>query len=936
MTKNSVTIGGRRMSERFFNRGKWARYALLTMISMTSASHADAPSANPKEALMLRRITEYWKDGDYATVKRQIVNFIENNPDTALYDHLSAMLGDLYFQEKNFRQALNTYDLIANPEIREKTFFNHLQAQFEMRDYLAVIEKAEKYFKQHPNDRSEQPVKIRYLLAESCFRYALKSSDMEKKAQYLKIAKPHYKILSQTKYSDRVLFPLAEIHRLLREDGRAAALYLKLADKYPEHRERFLFQAGILQIKENKQEAIHTFYKVHEMGGKRSRLAAFNRLILLYQSENYEGFLSFYDSVIKLMPEQKVPLLQFYEGRCFYNLGDYNGAVLPLENFVTATKGRSKELKTALLLLVNCSRYMKDTALLEKTLLSYKNTFPKDAEVPKILVVHSHMCRETGQLSQALNDLKTILADYPSFDQIEGVMYDYALILSQNDRFMEAREAFLSFLDKYPTSSRKAAAWRHLLNCSIEEIKDPSQHNSLESKEIFVKILQKALEQDKILTQNEKQQYGLVLLKCKCELQQYEEVIPSLDHFIADTMDKELLSEAHLLMALCQQKATSDINPFIQHAETALSYNPKLPEHDLLHLELYNAYLSKGQSAEDEGNKDYFFNQAANHLFTSEAWKERSIKLDNHLWLANYFYQDAKQGDQEAFKKAQLLYDNLLGVDDNTETLNISSDSLFLEAEVLKYAHLLDLMGEKKQKVALMERLVRKQEQHPQLPWKMKRRALLELAKAYESVHSFENALGSYRCLTQAKERVSSMVTSTAKLHLAKLEYQLMKPQSRVSDNPEMISILHTLKDLQIQKKLRAEPLHLEAALQYAEIRSSFSDPKALPQNAHFFLKRMRDDFFNKEDPIAEEYNYLRNELPEKNAIFTAYMNYLDAQMLIYEGFMARQEKKLDKADQCEEEALAILDNLLEKEDVLKPYLLDRVKHTKMEAKQRQ
>ncbi len=269
------------MGDRFFDS---RTLAICTILLLSNVAFAD--TASPQEALLLRRITEYWKDGDYATVKRQVIDFLTKNPNTSLRDPLNSMLGDLYFQEHNFQQALASYQSIQNSEIVEKIFFNHLQAHFEMRDYLPVIEKGENFLKEKNKSAAVDPLKVRYLVSEAYFRYALASDDAEKKVFYLKLAKPHYKILSQTSLSDRALFPLAEIHRLLREDERAAALYISLAEKYPEHRERFLFQAGILQIKDNKFEAINTFFKVHEMGGKRSRLAAYNALILMYQAES--------------------------------------------------------------------------------------------------------------------------------------------------------------------------------------------------------------------------------------------------------------------------------------------------------------------------------------------------------------------------------------------------------------------------------------------------------------------------------------------------------------------------------------------------------------------------------------------------------------------------------------------------------------------------
>ena len=83
------------MGVRFFLRGKLACYVLLGAISISSLGFCDGGETTPKEALTLRRITEYWKDGDYAAVKRQISYFLEKNPNSNLRDHLHAILDDL-------------------------------------------------------------------------------------------------------------------------------------------------------------------------------------------------------------------------------------------------------------------------------------------------------------------------------------------------------------------------------------------------------------------------------------------------------------------------------------------------------------------------------------------------------------------------------------------------------------------------------------------------------------------------------------------------------------------------------------------------------------------------------------------------------------------------------------------------------------------------
>lgn len=924
--KNKDSLVEANMEMRLKKGNKFFFYAWIALVSFSQVGFAEKSLTSPKEALVLRRITEYWKDGDYATVKRQISAFLEKNPESTLHDHLRAMLGDLCFEQKEYEQALESYDLISDSEIAEKVFINRLQTQFELHQFLKAIENAERYLKKNNNTSLE--TRVRYIMAESYFREALRCKNQEEKNHYLKLAKPHYKALTQSKYSEQVIFPLAEVHRLLREDERAVSLYLSLADKYPEHRERFLFQSAILQIKLNKEEAQASFKKVYELGGKRSKLAAFNLLILLYQQENYSEFITFYENVIGSMPEQKVPLLKFYAGRSLYAMGDYQQAVMPLEQYVSEISGRTKELKTAYLLLINCCRYNNDIHLFDQTLCSFQKIFPKDQELPKAILIHSRMCQENGDLEQALEDIQTLLTNHPVYSEKEELKYDYALLLSQMDNWIESRENFLSFLEKYPNSDKCNTAWRNLLNCCIQEIKNPTQEVSDVTKEAFVQIMQKALSEKGVLTDREIRQYSLIMMKCQCELGMFDEVIPYLQKFIAETVDDQFLAEAHLLMAICIQKTTSDLSQFIQSAQTALAYDSKLPEKNLLHLELFNAYLSKFNEAQDEADRQHFLRQAADNLFDSSSWKDRSIKLDNYLWLAGHFYTRAKANEEGAFKKADALFSVLLEKTDE-EGLSVSSDSLYLEGEVLKYSHLLDIQNRHSEQILLLEKLISKQQNQPELPWKLKRRCQLELGHAYEANHQYEDAIKTYNSLLKTGSRVSSMVNNSAQLHLAKLEYQLLKPAQNISTSPEIISILHSLKDLQIQKKLPAEPLHLEAALQYTEIRLSFSDPIDQPKNALFFYKRMFDDFHSQEDPITEEYNHLRASNPEKDAVFGAYMQYIDSQILINQAIVAREEKKVEKASEYEETALRILNELIASEEYLRPYLYDRIENSR-------
>lgn len=902
-----------------------ALYGGLIAVTLAGSLMGAAKAANPKEALMLRRITEYWRDGDYGSAKHQILDFFDQNPNSPLHDHLSAMLGDLYFQERDWSHALATYEQVSNPEVRSKIFFNHLQTQFELKEYDLVLEKGENYLKVERGTNPEIELRVRYLVAEAAFRQALKCQDKEAKAQYLRAAKPHYRFLTKSKYSDRALFPLAEIYRLLKDDARAARLYQELATKFPNHRERFLFQAAVLLIGENKPEAIKAFHQVYEMNGKRAKLAAFNELILLYQTKNYESFLALSPKVVAQMPTDKVALIQYYEGRSYYSMGNFEQAILSLESFVTRTSERSKELKASLLLLMNCARELKDLALLERTITSFKDAFPTDLETPKVMLMHAHLCKDGGNFAGAISDLKQLLNDFPSFEEREKVFYDLGVLYTQVENWENGRETFTAFIDQFSGSRRINGAWRHLINCSIEELKNVEEEKSPASKESFIRILSRAIEKGDLLNESEMRKYELTLIKFQCDLGHYAEAAKRLATYIAKHPENEELAEAHLLMAFCHQKLGGSEALFISHAEKALSLRPGLTEKTNLHIELYNAYLSLAMSDLDSAPKEMLLEKAADHLFASNTWQNKEMKKENFLWLTHYYYQRASDPSVARiyFDRACTLYQKLLG---DPTSLKIGPDAMDLEGEVLKFAHLLEKQKQSEKQITLLETLVKYQEKETQLPWKLKRRTVLELARAYELANSFESALRTYEYLVSSEPSRPSTITDTAKLQLTRLKYRFLPKEQKKSGHPELITILHTLKDLQIQKKLTAEPIHLEASLQYAEIRGELSNPNERAKNSLFFLQRFKENFTTMSDPSTREYNELRNQYPEKDQIFQAYMKYIDAKMLKVEAEIQREEGDPKQAEKCLKMSRAILSELLHEQEAIQPYLYDHIK----------
>ncbi|MCI0382232.1 MAG: tetratricopeptide repeat protein [Chlamydiae bacterium] len=893
----------------------------------------DQKGASPQEALVIKRITEYWKDKDFSTVKKQIINFLVENPTTILKDYLQAMLGDIYMQEKNYSKALELYEAVKDQEIEKKILLNKLQAYFESKQYLKVVATAEEFLKQ-PRQSQEEEAKIRYLLAEAFFRQAFSTENLDEKINYLKRAKPHYKILTKTKYAERTLFPLAEIYRTLKEDQKAASLYLLLADKYPDHQEKFLFQAAILLLKDSPEEAINAFSKIVEKGGTRAHLAGYNLLLLLYQSERHQDYIALYPKIIDSLPKEKAPLLQFYLGRSHYALQNFKAAATELENFSKAAGNRTKELRIALLLLVNCARQLKQENLLENSISTFETNFPNAEELPKAIFIRAQLFREKGNIQQSLEDLKKILVQFPSFEEREAVLYEYGILLFHAKQWHLARETFSTFIREYPNSEQNYSSWRYLLNSCIEQLNDPVFASSKESKEAFIEVLETVLKHKEVLNEKEKQQYQIILAKCFFEVGKFDRTVSLLEEHIRLDENATSSAEAHLFLGLSLQKMNNDPNSFVLHGEKALELNPELPEKEILHLELFNSYLTIALSEKNPLEKEKFFDQAANHLYLSKGWESKTIKLDNFIWLSNYYYLKSKNNpdDQLSFQRAMSLYTHLLGIQDVHSEIQISSDSLFLEHEIVKFTDLLSMKKETEKEILFLEKLVRKQQELAQLPWKTQKKAILQLAKAYEKAGRSQNAIQSYEYLITTSDNLYSKTTNIAQLCLAKLEFRLMKEEEKNIENPKLVSILHSLKDLQIQKKISNEPIHLEAALTYAEIRSYLAEEGIEKiKSSIFFLKRMKEDFNSSEDLIAQNYHKSRGELLEKDKIFKAYMQFIDAKISYFQAALIDHEKREGKAVEFRHQAASLIADLFHHKENLQPYLLERVEKMRSE-----
>src|SRR3989338_1376902 len=86
--------------------------ALWLLVLITPFLHS---VETEEEGLFLRRIADFWQEGEYQIAKSQMEEFIVEYPESPFSDALCAALGDLFLREKNFSTALNYYPPGATP-----------------------------------------------------------------------------------------------------------------------------------------------------------------------------------------------------------------------------------------------------------------------------------------------------------------------------------------------------------------------------------------------------------------------------------------------------------------------------------------------------------------------------------------------------------------------------------------------------------------------------------------------------------------------------------------------------------------------------------------------------------------------------------------------------------------------------------------------------
>jgi hypothetical protein len=339
-------------------------------------------------------------------------------------------------------------------------------------------------------------------------------------------------------------------------------------------------------------------------------------------------------------------------------------------------------------------------------------------------------------------------------------------------------------------------------------------------------------------------------------------------------------ANAILLLALCYRDGISDVDRFCARAEEALAMNADLLNEASTRIALFNGYLAKNPQSVD---------LAAQHLY--QASQKTNIEPDNLRWLSDYYFAKSACDHQDSPVFLQRSFDALSQLLTNSK-INIHSldeQTLSFESAVVRLADLQGRLGQTLQQMELLQSLKRQYAAHPSWAWKKESETDLLLGMNYKESGQTDLALPLFDGILAKSPSMRSPASAAASLQSARIRLKQLKQKNLSCEDPDALKILTQLKTLILQKSLPNEPIHLDAAIEYVDFQAGFETDAKSVEKRLALLTKMKTDFESSNDLLSCDYQNNRKILPEKDRLLTAYMDFVDAEILFCHSKLAQE-----------------------------------------------
>lgn len=810
------------------------------------------------ERVAIKKLTEYWQEKDETRVKSTLIDFVNKYPDSSYVNQLYAMLGDLYFSEKNYPDALVAYQKIQDKEFQRKSSFHHLMTLYELELFQEFIRSADSFL-EDPHAKQKEIETISFALAESCQHQGqLATGDTRK--ELFKKAITHYEGLKRTAFESSILDPLAHLYAALEDYPKAANTYLKWAEKDEKNREALLFHAANFQIHYDKKNALKTLDRIFKMKGSLAVKAGYNMIVILFQMERYSDVVMISNYVGHTLPEDKICAVQYYVGKSLFYEKDFESASAVLEEALTI-QGHEEFQEGILVTLISCAKETNDLSLCDRMI----KLLPPSENLNAALLIHSQLCRNHKEWTVAREDIEKLLVEYPEHKEKEALLYDVATLLMQEGKSEESYHCFDSFAKEYPHSAYRAEALSHSLHLKLQATKNLAGKEKKQAQEILAAALKSDLNEKELFSQEEQKHMRFLLAQTSFNLNRIQETTSILNDYIKDFSQDPSCKDAYLLLCICYQG--KDDSQYILCAEKALELDPQIQNHSQLHLGLFNSYLKLCETASPQEKKEWLA-KASDHLFKVS---DGSITQNNQRFLAGYYLQQEKNPE-----RAISVLEKLLKVNGEKPLL-----APHVESEALRLALLYREQGRHLDSIVLLNALIQEQKNNPLLEWKYNRKAQFELGKSYDLSGNPERAIEIYQELISSSSHVASYFGSAAKLELSKLQFSTV-----AADNADAAGqACDRLKEIEVARQLYSEPLHTEAGLHYVHIKTQLSEEPIRQEKKYNLLTQVKNGLASFHDPKIELF-------PEKRELINQYLSYIDIELSQIQGEPSKKTKE--------------------------------------------
>lgn len=681
-----------------------------------------------------------------------------------------------------------------------------------------------------------------------------------------------------------------------------------LKAKAAERKEKMLLLRAQAEKQDSPNAAIKSYQELRDLKGTYASQANKELLSFLFEKGLHQQIVDDASTFFSWNINPKDSIIPMLIGRAYSYLNQHEEAMTCLSPLLdpfkvlkidTLSSDQVPFVKSVLMPLIFSAHVLNELALVEEWAKDYERLFGRDAGFGEVLYVRAMTYKNCDHFARAEELIDLLLEEYPGFDKYENAALERALLQFKQRHWEKSHQAITRFLKDFPSSEFTHGLRQYLATASLNRLEEAEKQKELLQpfQEQLATDLANALEAENELSESLRPVYILKMCEVLYTLGRYDEGVKVLTEFVGNFNDDPRLYRVHLLLAACYE-GLKDLDSFIKHAENALKLNNSIPERPQLQINLFVSYLKKAKEAPEGSEEQRAYQRVgAEHLYALFNIQHPLDKKQLN-WLANYYYQLAAPEQRELFEivleteqekisaeRSLALYRSLL----EGELPKESDQLLVLENDLLKMCTLYHGLTQPKEEMSLLLQLHERQEQHSSLPWKWRSRVLYLLGHCYHANGQMTQALEFYRQAAMLSKS-DPLAICASKLAAAKLSRRLMSSKELNLENPEVVNLLKTLKDLQLSKVFAHEPLHLEAALEYVTLRASLASEEKQEEKLLFLLERVQKEFSTDDDIPSKEYHRQRKGDSHKGPLYTAYMQ-------LIEGHIAIQESKISSAE---------------------------------------